>query len=168
MNAQARAESKCSLAAEVLHSWGMLRLRTRGISMLPTLWPGDLVTVQSCSFAEVKPGELVLCVREGRFLVSHRIVSKCSAESGAFLITRGDCMPKEDAPVPPGELLGKITEIRRKGALLAPPQRLLPFHWFLACMLCRWSFFRRIVLFWHARRTGADPQLGGPAGGAVW
>jgi len=63
MNAQARAESKCSLAAEVLHSWGMLRLRTRGISMLPTLWPGDLVTVQSCSFEQVDPGEVVLYVR---------------------------------------------------------------------------------------------------------
>jgi len=156
MNDQAREQSKCSLAVEVLQSWGELRLRTKGVSMLPTLWPGDLVTVQSCSFAVVQPGEIVLYVREGRFLVSHRIVNKCSAESGAFLITRGDCTTKEDAPVPPGELLGKITGIRRKGSLLASPQKLLPFHRLFACMLCHWSFFRRFVLYWYARRTDTD------------
>ncbi|OLC98442.1 MAG: hypothetical protein AUH86_05035 [Acidobacteria bacterium 13_1_40CM_4_58_4] len=156
MNDQAREQSKCSLAVEVLQSWGELRLRTKGVSMLPTLWPGDLVTVQSCSFAVVQPGEIVLYVREGRFLVSHRIVNKCSAESGAFLITRGDCTTKEDAPVPPGELLGKITEIRRKGALLASSQELLPFHRLFAYMLRRWSFFRRFVLYWYARRTDTD------------
>ncbi len=32
--------------------------------MLPTLWPGDCLTIQSHSFEEVQPGDLVLYVGE--------------------------------------------------------------------------------------------------------
>jgi hypothetical protein len=37
-----------------------------------------------------------------------------------------------------------------------------------ACMLCHWSFFRRFVLYWHARRTDSDPPLKVAVGEAAW
>ena len=44
MNPQARDKNGCSLAGQTLRSWGVLKLRATGLSMLPTLWPGDLLT----------------------------------------------------------------------------------------------------------------------------
>ena len=56
MNAEGCEECKCSLAAEVLQSSGHLKLRATGASMLPTLWPGDLLTIQYSNFDQVELG----------------------------------------------------------------------------------------------------------------
>jgi len=65
----------CELAAEVLHNFGRLRLRATGASMLPVVWPGDTLLVQSHDSAAVLPGDMVLFRRYGR-LVAHRVVSR--------------------------------------------------------------------------------------------
>jgi hypothetical protein len=43
----ARATSRetlgCELAAEVIRSFGRVRLRATGTSMLPAIWPGDVL-----------------------------------------------------------------------------------------------------------------------------
>jgi len=41
----ARETLGCELAAEVLRSSGRLRLRATGTSMLPAVWPGDVLSV---------------------------------------------------------------------------------------------------------------------------
>ncbi len=43
--------------------------------MLPTVWPGDLLTIQSHRPDQAEPGEIVLYMRRGRFFI-HRVVSK--------------------------------------------------------------------------------------------
>jgi hypothetical protein len=43
--------------------------------MLPTLWPGELLTIQAQSLDQVQPTEVVLFSREGRFCI-HRVVRK--------------------------------------------------------------------------------------------
>ena len=115
MDLQAQEEGRCSLAAEALRSWGRLRLRARGLSMLPTLWPGDFLTVQSRSAEQIEPGEIILYMREGRFFV-HRVKSKSVAGDEIFLIVRGDCMPDDDPPVRSSEVLGKIVGVQRAGS----------------------------------------------------
>ena len=44
---------KCELAAEVLRSSGRLRLQVTGWSMLPSIWPGDTLTVEQVGFPKV-------------------------------------------------------------------------------------------------------------------
>ena len=85
-DARAREVERCALATESLQASGRLRLQVHGESMLPTLWPGDLVEIRSCSVAEVLPGEIVLAFREGRFFL-HRFVGRLQANG--FLL-RGD------------------------------------------------------------------------------
>ena len=51
---------RSALAAASLCESGRLRLQLRGESMLPTLWPGDVVEIASCSVDDVHPGEIVL------------------------------------------------------------------------------------------------------------
>ena len=61
----------CELAAEVLRSFGRLRLGATGASMLPAIWPGDILSVHSHNVAEALPGDIVLFGRPGK-LVAHR------------------------------------------------------------------------------------------------
>ena len=153
MDSQTRDQAGCSLAAEALRSWGTLQLRATGISMLPTLWPGDLLTVRSVDPEQAGPGDIVLCMRQGRLFV-HRMVAANFTQDDAFLITRGDCMPENDPPVARRDVLGKITEVRRAGSVFAPARTTSLFLRPMAWMLCHWSFFRRVALrLWKYRRV---------------
>jgi signal peptidase I len=142
---ETREEARCSLAADALRSWGVVKFRACGVSMLPTLWPGDLLTAQSRRPEQVEPGELVLYMRQGRFFV-HRVVSKRLAGNQVVLVARGDCMPQDDPPVQGREVLGKITQIQRAGLSFLPASKLSRFRRIVACMLCRWSLFRHVGL----------------------
>jgi len=86
MDSLASDQGRCSLAAEALRSWGTLKVRANGVSMLPTLWPGDVLTVQSVCPEQVEPGEIVLYMRQDRFFI-HRIVSRDLTRDKAFLVT---------------------------------------------------------------------------------
>ena len=94
--------------------------------MLPTLWPGDVLTVQSVRPEQVEPGEIVLYMRRDRFFI-HRIVSADLKRDKAFLVTRGDCMFEDDPPVDRSELLGRIVEVRRAGSKFIPGRKLSSF-----------------------------------------
>jgi len=43
-------ELKIDLAADVICGFGTLRLRVKGFSMLPTIWPGDVVSVSGAEW----------------------------------------------------------------------------------------------------------------------
>jgi hypothetical protein len=75
-----RGEVKSHLFREVLRSFGEARLAVTGASMLPSIWPGDILEVRRQSAAEICPGQLVLFARGGG-LVAHRVVSQLSVVS---------------------------------------------------------------------------------------
>ncbi len=72
--------------------------------MLPALWPGDVVQIACCKPEDVRPGEIVLALRDGRFFL-HRLVAR-SQPSGFVL--RGDSMPGSDPPFPLEAFLGRL------------------------------------------------------------
>ena len=72
------AAVKCELAGEVVRAFGELRLRVLGTSMVPSLHPGDLVSIQRASPSEVSTGEIALYLREGR-LFAHRVVARAGS-----------------------------------------------------------------------------------------
>ena len=76
-----REQIGCELAAEVLRSSGKLRFRATGVSMLPTVWPGDVLLVHRPHALPVLPGDIVLFARAGR-LVAHRVVEKRDTRNG--------------------------------------------------------------------------------------
>src|SRR5690242_18739230 len=99
-------ENKMDLAAEVVRSGGAIRLLALGTSMLPTIWPGDVLTIQQ---GEIVSGDIVLVSRDQRFFI-HRLVEQrdCS------WLTRGDSLPQNDTPVTRSQVLGKVSAIHRK------------------------------------------------------
>jgi signal peptidase I len=126
--------------------------------MLPTLWPGDVLTVQSIRPEQVEPGEIVLYMRQDRFFI-HRIVSKDLTRDEAYLVTRGDCMSEDDPPVGRSELLGKITEVRRSGSIFMPAFRVTPFRRLVAWLFCHWGLLRRVGLRLGDYRRESDDQV---------
>jgi hypothetical protein len=145
MDPEARDEGKCTLAAEALQSWGTLKLRATGISMLPTLWPGDLLTVQSVGPEIAQPGDILLYMRGGRFFV-HRLVKRNHGHDKSSLVPRGDCMSEDDPPIGTHELLGKITEVQRADKVFAPARTLSLLGKLVAWMFCHSQLFRRVGL----------------------
>ena len=118
-----RAAAQRELLVEVARNFGEIRFKATGDSMLPSVWPGDLLTVRRQSFSEFKSGEIVLYEREAgenAQLVAHRIVDCSGDRSGQQLITRGDSLPCDDAPVHEDQILGRVVSISRNGRPISP------------------------------------------------
>jgi signal peptidase I len=102
----------CDLAAEIVRTFGEVRLRVFGTSMVPSILPGDLISVQRAGMSEISSGEIVLYSRDGRLFV-HRAVACTNCPEQPLLITRGDRHDHNDPPVYSAELLGRVTSIQR-------------------------------------------------------
>ena len=129
----------CDLVAEVACSRGKVQLKVTGASMLPVICPGDLITIQRCDARELQPGEVILFRRNGG-LAAHRIVEV----SDKAIVTRGDALPSNDAPISYGEVVGRIEFARRDGR----PVCLYPSPWqqFVGAILRRSERCTRVFL----------------------
>lgn len=116
---EAADAAKCELAEKVLRSSGRLRLKVRGFSMLPSVWPGDLLLIRRQQIGDVLPGDIVLFARDGRF-IAHRVVIRTNDHQIARLVTRGDALPLQDSAITAAELLGKVSSILRAGKWIEP------------------------------------------------
>ncbi len=152
-----RTAALVALAADNLRLSGRLRLQVRGQSMLPTLWPDDVVEIARCSADDVRPGEIVLALREDRFFL-HRFLGPSKANG--FLL-RGDSMRSPDPQFPNDALLGRLVsragqnQSRAHSDALAQTRPFLPLRpWSRAIgqLLCHCGLARRLVLKLHGPR----------------
>jgi signal peptidase len=107
---QQRSALGCELVTEVAHSFGEVCLQVTGSSMIPAIWPGDVVAVRRSELGELRPGQIVL-YRQERGLVAHRIVHI----HGNLLTTRGDTLRHVDPPVKASDLVGQVLSLVRNG-----------------------------------------------------
>jgi hypothetical protein len=134
---------RSALAEDALRQAGHLRLRVHGESMLPTLWPGDVVEIATCSMEDVRSTEIVLAAREGRFFL-HRFIAPCTPNGFRL---RGDSMPACDPQYPPEALLGRLVRRpERRGISSATLSRAL------GVLLCHCGVARRLALKLQSRR----------------
>lgn len=157
---------RSALLADILRRSGSLpqgvRLRVYGESMLPALWPGDVVEITSCSLEDVRPGEIVLALRDGRLFL-HRFVARCTPET--FLL-RGDSMSHADPLYPSEALLGRLVRGTDSGqpisadalrsALGAKCSRAV------GMLLCHCDVARRLALKIHCLRKTSQNKVRGP------
>jgi hypothetical protein len=170
------ATSACersTLAADVLRTCGRLRLQVRGESMLPILWPRDVVEITACSIEEAKPGDIVLALRGGRFFL-HRLLARC--RPSGFLL-QGDSMPAPDPQFPDEALIGRLLgregrwadprvvhprfagqryfeqySTRQQFASSSSALPLRPWSWAVGRLLCYCEPAHRLALRMHAVR----------------
>jgi|SRR5208337_226110 len=152
---------RSALVADVLRGSGLLfgsaleggrsvRLRVHGESMLPTLWPGDVVEITSCSLADVRPGEIVLARHGGRLFL-HRLV----AATAEGFVLRGDSMPGADPPFPSDALLGRL-----RGMVDGRSRSVLSRA--LGTVFCHCGPARRLALQLHQRRKPLTEEIQNP------
>lgn len=142
---------RSGLVADALRLTGRVRLQVHGESMLPALWPGDLVEIADCSPESVRPGEIVLARRDGRLFL-HRFVGASTA-SGFQL--RGDSVPGPDPWFHPDALLGRLVNSTEHRTLLSAPA----ISRALGLMFCYLGLARRVALKFHARRSRPAHEL---------
>ena len=149
-----RQALQCELAAETLRSFGTLRLRVRGQSMLPSIWPGDTLVIKHSNFADIAPGDIVLYSRGNRFF-AHRVLRGIEVADNPQLITQGDALRKQDAPVSPVELLGRVSQIIRdgKGMRVSPKGTLAT--WCVGRIFCNSPFLSRLLVHLRTKRANS-------------
>lgn len=135
---------KLSLAIELLRSVGEARLAVGGGSMLPCLWPGDIVAVHRVAAHDLLPGDIVVFARENR-LVVHRVLRLNRDQEEISVTTCGDRVSKVDSPVSTDELLGKVKHIQRGTRSLDP--RMTTWTRIAARVLRRSEFCTRVLLY---------------------
>ena len=159
----ASIEVACGLAEEIVRTFGEVRLRVSGTSMVPSILPGDFVSIQKASMPDISAGEIVVYLRKGRFVV-HRVVDRNAAgaadhSEGPRLITRGDRLRQDDAPVTEPELLGRVVSIERDNRKVALPAtgsnramvRLLRASDRVTCLYLRLAACRRTLFVGRAK-----------------
>jgi hypothetical protein len=114
---QQRTALQCQLIADVARNFGEVRLKVTGASMLPAVWPGDILVIERRNSAKLQPGQILLCLREGE-LTAHRMIRR----TGDCLVTRGDSHLHSDPPVLGSEVVGHVTCILRNGRHISPEQ----------------------------------------------
>jgi Peptidase S24-like len=159
-------QARLDLAAEVLHRFGEVCFVAHGSSMIPSIYPGDLLTVRSESIANARTGEIVLFLLGGRLFV-HRVVRKWPERNRVVFATRGDALTQEDPSVDGTQLLGRVTSIVRRGKPVKFATRLSP-----GLKLLRWSvqysaIFAKTLLAVHLLRvrtfsTGGQQSAASP------
>lgn len=133
--------------------------------MLPSIWPGDLLTVHSVTWDEVIPGDVVLVLRDQRWFI-HRLVDKQPGENCLTFVTRGDAMPDNDPPRAVAELIGRVVAIDRGNRSFVPSRRVSLFHSVVGWVLCRSARVRGFALRLHAPHLQACTRGGLPSSGS--
>jgi len=90
--------------------------------MVPSILPGDLISVQRTDLSEISVGDIVLYWRDGR-LFAHRVVARAGSHDDPRLVTRGDRLSYTDPLVSSFELLGRVTSIQCGNGLGHRPVR---------------------------------------------
>ncbi|MGD1026180.1 S24/S26 family peptidase [Candidatus Binatus soli] len=103
----------CEIVADCLRAGREVRLRVAGSSMLPAIWPKDVLLVRPKADSQLFEGEVVVFARDGR-LITHRVARRLDAE-GHRLLTRGDSSRAFDLPVEAHDVLGTVSAIYRSG-----------------------------------------------------
>jgi signal peptidase len=104
----------CDLIADVVRAQGTVHLKVAGSSMVPTLWPGDLVTVGRCEPSELQTGSLIVFRQDERLIV-HRLMHW----EGGCVVARGDASSRFDRPAPASDVIGRVESILRDGRIVA-------------------------------------------------
>ena len=141
----------CELVSDALRQFGEARVRVTGSSMLPSIFPGDILVVQRQDLNQFAEGDIALFSRSNR-LFAHRVLRK-NYGAQPYLVTCGDSAPKSDPAVFDEQLLGRVTTVVR-GRLRMEPGRVTPLWRVLSILFRESDTFTRVVLSLLRRTRG--------------
>jgi signal peptidase I len=159
----------CELAGEVVRTFGRVRVRVTGMSMIPAVWPGDVLVVERRAAEKIERGEIAVAERDGR-LVAHRVIGLGSdarlpfgyaqgKKPAATITTHGDSLLAADEPLRAEELLGTVVSIERGAGARRPRRKLGIGARMLAGVARRSSTAARVLVRLHAIFTARPERV---------
>ena len=150
MNIEAQRQAACcELLHEVALREGSVRLRACGASMIPAVWPGDVLLIEACQPSDLERGAIALIHRDGR-LFAHRVLGVGSDG----IKTRGDAVSAVDPAARADQLVGRVVSVTRggsaRGSRMRSPRFTFPQR--IASLLLRRSALLLGVTLFLARR----------------
>jgi hypothetical protein len=140
---------KCELVDEVLRSFGTVRLKVTGCSMLPSVWPGDTLIIERRNVQEVAIGDILL-YRRKTGLVAHRVASAPDSLGRSRVGVRGDAFPGQDELLSRSEILGTVSRIVRGEKSILPPSSLKHYRRLIGILTWHSDSFARLVIYVHS------------------
>lgn len=150
----AETQAKCSLIVEALRVHGSCRFQVSGSSMLPTLWPGDLVRIERKSMTQLALGDIILHELDARLFL-HRLERMSTGRTLVHFTTRGDAMPQPDPSFSAGRLLGVLAGVRRNDTWVSLPRRMSAGARIVAKLARKSPLFTQLLLLTNTRH-GVD------------
>ncbi|MGA9228006.1 MAG: signal peptidase I [Mesobacillus sp.] len=93
---------------------GFLELPAQGDSMFPLIQRGDVCRFSPCSPDSLVKGDIVLFHTEHGQLIAHRVLHRQMIDGSLHYILKGDSNLGCDAPVKEGQMIGKLSSIKKK------------------------------------------------------
>lgn len=137
---------------QTLEAGGSVRLPVTGTSNLPTLAPDrDLVTLVKAE-QPLKKGDLPLYKRDSGQFVLHRVVS---VQADGSYCCCGDHQWKKEPGIRPDQILGRVSQICRKGREISADNKHYRFwiRLWLFLLPCRWLLVRVYHFVGRLKRT---------------
>ena len=106
----ASVDIAASFLDDVLARDGAVWVSESSDSMAPLVRAGDRLRLGAAALGDLRPGQLVAFRRGGR-LVVHRVV----ARDATGVVSKGDALSHRDAPVPVGDIVGRVTTVATPG-----------------------------------------------------
>ena len=138
------------LLLQVLRDYGRVRIRAFGTSMLPVLWPGDVLGVERTDGGEIRRGDIALFERREQ-LFAHRVLAVCGSAEQQVLLTQGDSVPHTDPPFRASELRGRVEVLVRAGDEIPLERRPGVFSRIASWLFRQSGPLRRVSLALHSR-----------------
>lgn len=138
-----------TLSESLLKEGKKVKLRVRGVSMLPILRPQDCVTIEPLPPA-LSLGEILLCKKNSGELFLHRLVQILDMAGSARFVLRGDGISGRQDTVSQGELLGRAVWVERRGKQYPlsprrPSKFRRPYIWGYYGFLRLWLWWKRKI-----------------------
>lgn len=135
--------------ARLIRQIGELEIPSSGTSMRPLIREGD-----RCRFVPLtgRPslGDILLVAEPDGRLVGHRLIRVAKAGEETLYICKGDSNLNPDAPARAGQILGKMTDIRKRRFVLHADQGLA--RWWGRLLVRRPGLSRLVRLYVRAER----------------
>jgi len=93
---------------------GFLELPAQGDSMFPLIQRGDVCRFILSSPDSLEKGDIVLFHTEHGQLIAHRVLHRQMIDGSLHYILKGDSNLGCDVPVKEGQLIGKLSSIKKK------------------------------------------------------
>ncbi|MBU1726820.1 MAG: nucleotidyltransferase family protein [Candidatus Omnitrophica bacterium] len=148
------------LSKEIFEQGDTLRFKAQGVSMLPFIRGGDILTIKKAGSGGLHYADILFFYSVPGSALVHRLIKKSRYQGKETFSTRGDALVCDDGYISEGNVLGKVIAIERNGRVIRIDRgalRILNIVYARFLPLSRWAFTACIRIF--TRTVSPEEEL---------